>query len=244
MNLGGHHEHERGSGPSHRQAGPHAAACRPPGRRARRAGRGVRGPAARPGVRGGGPVGGLPSADPQRHRPVEVAPDPPGVARARRGVGTMNAPLPPESSLGYLVNHLARLLALALRDRIEPHGVVPGQFAQLLALYESDGLTQSELCARVQIEQPTMANTLARMERDGLITRTPDPADQRRSLVRLTEHAHRLEPELVAAAQSVTAVPPGALPADKTTPFRGVRRAPPTTRGPARPRRDRPARTA
>lgn len=114
-----------------------------------------------------------------------------------------SAALPPESSLGYLVNHLARLLASALRDRIEPHGVVPGQFAQLLTLYEADGLTQAELCARVQVEQPTMANTLARMERDGLITRTPDPADQRRSLVRLTEHARRLEPDLVAAARTV-----------------------------------------
>jgi DNA-binding MarR family transcriptional regulator len=115
----------------------------------------------------------------------------------------VSAPLPPETSLGYLVNQLARLLAQALRERIEPHGVVPGQFAQLLALYESDGLTQAELCARVRVEQPTMANTLARMERDGLITRTPDPADQRRSLVRLTAHARRLEPYLVAAALAV-----------------------------------------
>ncbi|HEY8111643.1 MAG TPA: helix-turn-helix domain-containing protein [Actinomycetes bacterium] len=46
--------------------------------------------------------------------------------------------------------------------RIAPHGVVPGQFAQLLALYEEDDLTQRELCDRIRIEQATMANTLQR----------------------------------------------------------------------------------
>jgi DNA-binding MarR family transcriptional regulator len=134
----------------------------------------------------------------------------------------MTASLRPESSPGYLVNHLGRLLAQALRDRIAPYGVVPGQFAQLLVLYESDGLTQAELCARVQIEQPTMAKTLARMERDGLITRTPDPLDQRRSRVWLTAHARRLEPDLVAAAQAVNAVATQGLTGSQIAAFRTV----------------------
>jgi DNA-binding MarR family transcriptional regulator len=114
--------------------------------------------------------------------------------------------LPREDSLGYQVNHLSRLLAHALRERIEPLGVVPGQFAQLLALYETDGLTQAQLCERVEVEQPTMANTLARMERDNLITRVPDPLDRRRSLVRLTPRARDVEPALVAAAREVNTV--------------------------------------
>lgn len=108
-----------------------------------------------------------------------------------------------QASLGYQVNHLARLLAQALRERIEALGVVPGQFPQLLALYEQDGLTQRELCDRVRIEQPTMANTLQRMERDGLIKRVADPSDGRRALVMLTEQARRKETELAAAARDV-----------------------------------------
>jgi DNA-binding MarR family transcriptional regulator len=113
--------------------------------------------------------------------------------------------LPREGSLGYLVNHLARLLAQALSERIAPLGVVPGQFAQLLALYEEDGLTQRDLCERVRIEQPTMAKTLQRMERDRLIQREPDPADGRRTRITLTEHARDLEAGLTAAALSVNA---------------------------------------
>jgi DNA-binding MarR family transcriptional regulator len=108
-----------------------------------------------------------------------------------------------QSSLGYQVNHLARLLAQALRRRIEELGVVPGQFAQLLALYEQDGLTQTELSRRVRIEQPTMAVTLKRMERDGLVERVPDPSDRRRALVMLTERARRLEGDLTAGARAV-----------------------------------------
>jgi DNA-binding MarR family transcriptional regulator len=94
-------------------------------------------------------------------------------------------------------------MAQALRARIAPWGVVPGQFAQLLALFEQDGLTQAELCERVRIEQPTMANTLARMERDGLVRRVPDPTDGRRASVLLTEQARRLEGALVGAARDV-----------------------------------------
>lgn len=130
-----------------------------------------------------------------------------------------HSPLARDESLGYQVNHLARLLEHHMRERIAPFGVVPGQFAQLLALYETDGLTQTELCARVQIEQPTMANTLARMERDGLITREPDPDDRRRSRVRLTPHARQIEPELIAAARTINAQATRGLSDEERTTF-------------------------
>lgn len=109
-------------------------------------------------------------------------------------------------SFGYLVNHLARLLARSLRARIEPLGVVPGQFAQLLALFEEDGLVQSELTQRVRIDQSTLAHTLKRMERDGLVTRVQDGADRRRFRVWLTPRARELQPQLVAAATEVNAL--------------------------------------
>lgn len=106
-------------------------------------------------------------------------------------------------SLGYLTNHLGRLFAHALAERIAQYGVVPGQFAQLLALYERDGLTQRELCDRVRIEQATMAKTLQRMERDGLVRCVPDPEDRRRIRVYLTDRAKSLKPHLMAAGRDV-----------------------------------------
>jgi DNA-binding MarR family transcriptional regulator len=112
-------------------------------------------------------------------------------------------PLSRRQSLGYQVNHMARLFEYLLRLRIEGHGVVPGQFAQILALYEEEPLTQRELCERVQIEQSTMAYTLQRMERAGLIERLVDPDDGRRAQITLTPRARALEGTLVSAARQV-----------------------------------------
>lgn len=111
-----------------------------------------------------------------------------------------------DQSPGYVVNLVARLFAQALHRRISPYGVVPGQFPALLCLYEEDGLTQAELCRRVNIEQPTMANTLNRMERDGLIRRKPDPLDGRQTRISLTARARRLEGRLSSMANEVNAI--------------------------------------
>lgn len=111
-----------------------------------------------------------------------------------------------QASLGYRVAHLGRALSQSLRVRIEPLGVVPGQYPPLLALYERDGLTQTELCVIAGVEQPTMANTLARMQRDGLVQRVPDPLDGRRSRVLLSDRARALRDQLADAARDGNAV--------------------------------------
>ncbi|MSO98747.1 MAG: MarR family transcriptional regulator, partial [Rhodospirillaceae bacterium] len=89
-------------------------------------------------------------------------------------------------SLGYQLGLLNRNYDKRLQDALAPLGVAPGQFPALVMLFQKDGLTQAELCRRIGVEQPTMANTLARMERDGLIRREVDSADKRRSFIYLT----------------------------------------------------------
>ncbi|SEG91682.1 DNA-binding transcriptional regulator, MarR family [Nonomuraea solani] len=113
--------------------------------------------------------------------------------------------LPRRASLGYQINHLGRLLGNGLRVNIADTGVTPGQFAQLLALYEQDGLTQQELCERVRIDQSTMAHTLNRMQRDGLVVRSTDPDDRRRSRYTLTERARAVQDTLTAGARAANA---------------------------------------
>lgn len=105
-------------------------------------------------------------------------------------------------SAGFLVNHLARLFANGLAAEIAPLGLAPAQFMALLELWERDGLTQADLVLRLDVEQATLANTLSRMERDGLIHRTPHPEDSRARLIWLTERARNLEaPAKKAASQ-------------------------------------------
>tara|TARA_B100001778_G_C18378184_1_gene533997 strand:+ start:239 stop:694 length:456 start_codon:yes stop_codon:yes gene_type:complete len=105
-----------------------------------------------------------------------------------------------DDSAGYLANHMARLFERGLAARIRPLGLTTGTFPALLELWENDGLTQKQLVERLDIEQATMANTLSRMERDGLIRREKDPGDGRVQRIRLTERARALRDPAIAAA--------------------------------------------
>jgi len=98
-----------------------------------------------------------------------------------------------DDSAGYLANHMARLFEKGLARRIAPLGLRPAQFMVLLELWREDGLTQRDLVERLDVEQATMANTLSRMERDGLVAREDDPRDKRVRRVRLTDAARALE---------------------------------------------------
>lgn len=88
------------------------------------------------------------------------------------------------TSAGYLTNWAARLFARALERRIV--GSNSGPMPVFFALQDGGALSQKELAQLAAVEQPTMAATLNRMERDGLIVRTPDPRDGRSSRVSLT----------------------------------------------------------
>ncbi|WP_347266977.1 MarR family transcriptional regulator [Paracoccus sp. (in: a-proteobacteria)] len=110
-----------------------------------------------------------------------------------------------DQSAGYLVNHVARLFARGLTEAVRPFGLTTGTFPALLELWQQDGLTQKQLVERLDIEQATMANTLARMERDGLITRQRAEADRRMQHIFLTERARRLQAPAIEAATAVNA---------------------------------------
>ena len=109
------------------------------------------------------------------------------------------------NSAGFMANHMARLFAIALQRRIKPLGLAPAQFMVLVELWQGDGLTQRELVERLDVEQATMANTLQRMERDGLIERKPDPQDQRARRIMLTGKARALQEPAIAAALETNA---------------------------------------
>lgn len=93
------------------------------------------------------------------------------------------------SSAGYLTNWAARLFARAVDRRLKAAGVSSGQLPVFFALGDGAVLSQKELTKAAAVEQPTMAATLARMERDGLVERRANPADRRGALFCLTPAA-------------------------------------------------------
>lgn len=106
----------------------------------------------------------------------------------------------PESAT-QLATQFARSVTRALQSRAVRLGFSPGQFPVLLELWEEEGLTQRQLLDRVDVEQATMANTLARMERDGLIERRVHPRDKRAQQIFLTEKARAMRDEALTLAR-------------------------------------------
>lgn len=111
-----------------------------------------------------------------------------------------------QNSAGYLANLMARLFAKGLQEQIASLGIVTGQFPMLLELWERDGVTQRELLSRLDVEQATLANTLTRMERDGLITRTRHPTDARAQQIWLTPQAKAARDRAYEAAMTQNAL--------------------------------------
>jgi len=122
-------------------------------------------------------------------------------------------------SAGFLANHMARLFAKGLQQEIRALGLAPAQFMTLLALWEKDGLTQRELVERLDVEQATMANTLTRMERDGLIVRRAHPEDGRSQSIHLTQKSISLREPATSAARAVNGVAFGNLGEDERNAF-------------------------
>ena len=108
-----------------------------------------------------------------------------------------------KDSAGYMTNHAARLFARAIDARLADTGVGSGALPVIFALAAGVPRTQADLARTIGIEQPTMAATLARMERDGLIVRRPDPTDKRKALVTLSHAGRALLPTVRTATAAV-----------------------------------------
>jgi len=82
-------------------------------------------------------------------------------------------------------------------------GLYPGQEMLLLTLARQEGVAQVELVGCLGVEPPTVARSLQRLERVGLIERRPDPRDARVLRVYLTAEARTLCGRIVAVWQEL-----------------------------------------
>jgi MarR family transcriptional regulator for hemolysin len=100
----------------------------------------------------------------------------------------------PTEHPGHYFSRISRGLTRVGDGRLRSVGLATAQLPVLSMLRNGERLSQAELAKRAKVEQPTMAQLLARMERDGLVHREPDPGDRRSSLVALTHVAHERLP--------------------------------------------------
>jgi DNA-binding MarR family transcriptional regulator len=76
------------------------------------------------------------------------------------------------------------------RERIA--GVSPHQVSLLVAIKHSPGVTVGQLATEERVSTAAMSKRVSRLQRDGLVARTPSEADRRRVGLTLTEEGQRV----------------------------------------------------
>jgi DNA-binding MarR family transcriptional regulator len=81
---------------------------------------------------------------------------------------------------------------IARRLRQEAGGLTPTLGAALATIERHGPITPSELADRERVKRPTATKLVGRLECEGLVARTPDPADGRSSLIAITAEGRGL----------------------------------------------------
>lgn len=84
-----------------------------------------------------------------------------------------------QDSIGCLMVESARMLRKVFDRRMESLGVTRSQWQVLVNLIHHEGISQSELAERLEIEQPSLVRLLHRLEKSGMIERRVDGHDRR-----------------------------------------------------------------
>jgi len=101
-----------------------------------------------------------------------------------------------EESLDFVLAGVCKLHHDRVRSLFESVGLYRGQPPVLKALAEEDGLSHSDLAARLRVTPATVSKMIDRMQRAGFVRRQADPQDQRVSRVYLTEQGRSVQAEL------------------------------------------------
>jgi DNA-binding MarR family transcriptional regulator len=89
------------------------------------------------------------------------------------------------------------------RPVLEELGLTYPQYLVMLVLWERDGLTVSELGARLTLDSGTLTPLLKRLESAGPVQRLRDHLDERRVLVSLTDEGRALKERALHVPQQI-----------------------------------------
>src|SRR3978361_733187 len=95
------------------------------------------------------------------------------------------------------IQRAARSLARRFDQALRPVGLTNGQFSLLRSLNRPGTPSSGPVAALAAMDRTTLPAALKPLQRRGLVEVTPDPADKRGRLLRLTPEGHALLREAV-----------------------------------------------
>jgi len=99
-----------------------------------------------------------------------------------------------ERAVRHLISRASDLKHRRAHELLDELGLYRGHTSVLRALWEQDGVTQSELTECLNRSPSTITKTVQRMEKAGLVKRCPDDSDERVSRVFLTDAGRAIQP--------------------------------------------------
>jgi len=99
----------------------------------------------------------------------------------------------PVTEIFELLDQVARRLRNVQRLTVSEVNLTPPQFQALRLLWEQDSQPFKDLAASIGCTRPTMTGVVDTLEKNGLVTRQPNPKDRRSLLVTLTKKGKALE---------------------------------------------------
>jgi MarR family transcriptional regulator, transcriptional regulator for hemolysin len=90
-----------------------------------------------------------------------------------------------ESTLGFLLHDVARLLKKRIEQNSRGSGLTRSQWQVLAYLAQNEGINQKGLAELIEIEPITLGRIVDKLEAMGLIERHPHPTDRRTWLLHL-----------------------------------------------------------
>lgn len=89
--------------------------------------------------------------------------------------------------VSHAIFRVARLHKALAGRLLRESGLYPGQELVLMTLWEQGPQRQVDLAEAVESDAPTMARSISRLEKVGLVRRSPSPTDRRATIVEATE---------------------------------------------------------
>ena len=99
--------------------------------------------------------------------------------------------------IGFLFRDIARFRGIIFENLMKPHGLTHAQAYVLNQLFLEDGLTQTDIAARMHVGTVTVSGLLDRLETRGWVRRAEDNRDRRAKKVWLSESAAGLLEHMV-----------------------------------------------
>ncbi|WP_308417639.1 MarR family winged helix-turn-helix transcriptional regulator [Alkalihalobacterium bogoriense] len=88
-----------------------------------------------------------------------------------------------------------------IKAKLEPFNIAPEQNLIMMLLWEQDGLTQSQIAAKLNKDKTNIARMASNLEQKGFITRQACPHDKRSIKLFVTEKGEDLGKKVIPVAE-------------------------------------------